>query len=52
MAWDEQEVPFTRVERWPVVSERLLLWFDDPESPHAVEHWRVSNIITAIERLP
>jgi hypothetical protein len=45
-------VPVTRVERWPVVSQRSLLWIDDPVPPHAIEHWRVIHIVTAIERLP
>lgn len=44
-------LPITRVDIWPTVAERSVVWFDDPEFPHAIEQWRVSSTIRSIERL-
>jgi hypothetical protein len=49
--WDQTPVRISRVERLPAVGDVAVLWFDDPDAPTAVEHWRQSSTITAIERL-
>ena len=48
---DDRVVRITRVERWPAVGGTSFLWFDDPEHPAFVEHWRQSSRIEKIERL-
>lgn len=45
-------VPLTRVEVWPTPVGRMLIWFDDPEIPTLVEHWRLSSIILSITAHP
>ncbi|TQJ49279.1 hypothetical protein FBY26_0957 [Phycicoccus sp. SLBN-51] len=51
MPYDEREVPFTRVEAWPAVGRRTLLFFDDPYD-FTTEHWRICSRIRSITRLP
>lgn len=41
----------TRVEVWPKVGEAFFFWFDDPQHPDQVEHWRISTRIVTIGRL-
>ena len=49
---DGPVVPITRVDEWPQVGSRFLLWFDEPSMPDRLEHWRISNRIVSIEPLP
>ena len=46
-----QPMKITRVERWPAVGDRSIVWFDDPEFPNVMEHYRVSSAIRSIEQL-
>lgn len=39
----------TRAEVEPQVGGKFFLWFDDPDTPELVEHWRQSSTITHIE---
>ncbi|WP_406832818.1 hypothetical protein ABEG17_08350 [Pedococcus sp. KACC 23699] len=51
MAYDGVPVQFTRVQMWPQVGQRSLVFFDDLS--HAfVEQWRVSSRIRSITALP
>ena len=45
---DARPVRFTRVEVWPSVGGRMLVWFDDPENPDLMEHWRICSSIRSI----
>jgi len=47
-ALDGVEVRITRVDRWPVLGGTSLIWFDDPEHPERLEHWRQSSRIVSI----
>lgn len=51
-AYDNQPLPLTRIEVWPQVDGRMIVWFDDPDSPHAFEHYRVCSRIRSIVRDP
>ena len=51
MPFDGQEVPLSRVDAWPAVGHRTLLFFDDPQNPLR-EHWRICSRIRSITRLP
>ena len=51
MRYDSQPMPMTRVEAWPSVGQRTLVFFDDPNDP-AVERWRICSRILSITRLP
>jgi hypothetical protein len=46
--YDNQAVPLTRIEVWPEVGHRMLLWFDDPAQPETLEHYRVCSRIRSI----
>ena len=50
-AHDRNTVRITRVDKWPQVGEVFFLWFDDPEHPELLEHWRQSSRIESIELL-
>lgn len=50
-AHDNRIAAITRVERWPRVGATSLLWFDDPNHPHQLEHWRQCSWIQSIQRL-
>jgi hypothetical protein len=50
-SWDARVVRLTRVDQWPVVGEKSLIWFDDPGAPASVEQWRRSATIQSIRRL-
>lgn len=50
MPYDEEEMPLTRVDVWPAVGHRTLLFFDDPEDP-TTEHWRICSRIRSITRV-
>lgn len=50
-AHDGRVVRITRVEAWPRIGQTFLLWFDDPEHPELLEHWRRSSRINNIEPL-
>lgn len=50
--WDGRVVRITKVDRWPAVGGKSLIWFDDPEMPDELEQWRRSATIVSIERLP
>ncbi|HYB39743.1 MAG TPA: hypothetical protein VEF72_31185 [Mycobacterium sp.] len=53
-AFDYDGVPhsITRVEQWPKVGSKSLVWFDDPRRPLDVEQFRRSSTIVRIERYP
>jgi predicted MFS family arabinose efflux permease len=42
----------TMVEWWPRLGQRSFVWFDNPDDPASLEHYRVSSPIQSIERLP
>jgi hypothetical protein len=48
---DAQAVLLTKVERWPVVGQEFIIWFDDPDQPERLVHWRVSSTVRRISRL-
>lgn len=45
---DDTVVTLTRVEVWPHVGGRMMVWFDDPCAPELLEHWRVCSRIQSI----
>lgn len=49
--YDRTDLPIARVELWPQVGARFLVWFDDPGHPDLTEHYRVSSAIESIVRL-
>lgn len=51
MLHDGRTVSLTRVELWPKVGSVQLVWFDDPDRPDSLEHWRQSSTIRSIQRL-
>jgi hypothetical protein len=51
MLHDRRTVSFTRIELWPKVGSVQLVWFDDPDLPDSLEHWRQSSTIRSIRRL-
>lgn len=51
MPHDGRPVRIDRVVWWPKVGERSWLWFDDPQYPLFVEHYRINSVIKRIERL-
>lgn len=44
-------VALTRVDIWPEVGRRAMVWFDDPTGESDDEHWRLSSQVFAIERV-
>jgi len=48
-AHDNTTVHITRVDRWPHEGETFFIWFDDPDKPELLEHWRQSSTIVRIE---
>lgn len=40
----------TRVDLWPCVGRRMLVWFDDPTHPHLVERWHATSAVQRIEK--
>lgn len=48
---DATVVRINRVVWWPKVGTRPYLWFDDPENPMFIEHWRINTAVVKIERL-
>lgn len=48
MPHDGRWCALTRMPEPPQVGGRFLIWIDDPDAPHALEHWRVSSRISAI----
>jgi len=48
---DGKEFIVTDVIHWPEVGKSFGFYFDDPEFPDAIEHWRVSSTIKSIERV-
>ena len=48
---DMQIVKLTRVEIWPKVGFRSMLFYDDPDDPQHVEQWRISSRIESIVRI-
>lgn len=49
LAHDARWCQVTRVDVAPQVGGKFFLWFDDPESPDLLEHWRQSSTISRIE---
>ncbi len=49
---DGVPVRLTRVEVWPTVGGRMLIWFDDPDTPDLLEHWRLCSTIRGIAADP
>lgn len=47
-ALDLRILLITRVDSWPRVGSRSLVWFDDPADPGGVEQWRQSSRIVSI----
>ncbi|MFS3128098.1 hypothetical protein ACLM5J_06810 [Nocardioides sp. Bht2] len=50
MRFDGNAMPITRVEAWPKVGESFFVWFDDPDEPQLVEHYRISSTVSGIMR--
>jgi hypothetical protein len=50
--YDNQDLELSRVEVWPQVGGRMLLFFDDPEHPDLIEHYRVCSRIQSITSSP
>ncbi|CAM4008491.1 hypothetical protein JAAN108728_06900 [Janibacter anophelis] len=47
---DNTTVAITRVDEWPEIGKRSVVWFDDPDTPDTVEQWRASSTIATITR--
>lgn len=47
-ALDLRILVITRVDSWPRVGSRSLVWFDDPADPDGIEQWRQSSRIVSI----
>lgn len=48
MPLDHQPLTLTRVQVWPRVGSQMLVWVDDPDVPHLLEHYRLCATITRI----
>lgn len=46
--YDNRTCRLTRIEIWPQVGGRMLLWFDDPDFPDLLEHWCLCSRIQRI----
>jgi hypothetical protein len=46
--YDNQPVGYSRIQIWPRIGGRMMIWFDDPARPVTREHYRVSSRIRAI----
>ena len=44
---DNTEVRLARIEIWPQLNRRMLIWFDDPND-HRTEHYRMCSRISSI----
>lgn len=51
MRFDENAMPITRVEAWPQVGKSFVVWYDDPEDPDHMEHYRISSTVQSIRPL-
>jgi hypothetical protein len=51
-ACDGEVVRLTRVERWLEVGDKSFIWFDDPDMPDGLKHWRRSSTLQRTEPLP
>jgi hypothetical protein len=49
-AHDNTTLVLTRVEIWPQVGARVLVWVDDPDLPELLEFWRLTSTINRIAR--
>jgi hypothetical protein len=47
-AHDNTTLTLTHLDTWPEVGGRMLLWFDDPDHPDLLEHWRLTSTIRRI----
>lgn len=47
--YDRTPLQLLRIEVWPKVGGRMLVWLHDPVHAH-LEHWRVSSTIRNITR--
>ncbi len=47
---DRRWCRLTRVETPVQVGGRFFVWFDDPDTPDTVEHWRMSSTVRSVER--
>lgn len=52
MRFDGNPMPITRVEAWPKVGTCFCVWFDDPDDPDLLEHYRISSTVQSIEPMP
>lgn len=48
MLFDGNAMPITRVQAWPKVGESFFVWFDDPDDPDLLEHYRTSSTVRRI----
>lgn len=48
MLFDGNAMPITRVQAWPRVGESFFVWFDDPDDPDLLEHYRISSTVRRI----
>ncbi len=48
---DGQRMKITRVDHWPKVGSVSLVWYDDPEIPDSLEHFRQSSTIVSITKM-
>lgn len=48
MQFDGNAMPITRVVAWPRIGDSFFVWFDDPEDPDLLEHYRISSIVRGI----
>lgn len=51
MRFDGCAMPITGVEAWPEVGKSFVVWYDDPEDPDLMEHYRISSTVRSIRPL-
>ncbi len=51
MEFDGVTVTYSRLI-YPAVASCHLVFYDDPDRPELLEHWRKSSTISSITRLP
>lgn len=47
---DNSPMSFTRIDLWPCIGQRMMIWFDDPRAPELFEYFHLTSSVRKISR--